>query len=101
MSSRLFNVRLDEERLRRAKVLRENGITLSDVVRTAIDQRYEEFLSSCGPRDVSAILAKLDAEYPIAEDDLPPSRYDVHDRLQAADAIRKRLKHERVRARGK
>ena len=99
MSSRLVNVRLDEERLRKAKVLREKGIALSDLVRTAIDRRYEEYLSSRMPRDVSAILTRLDAEYPIVAKVLPARRYDVHDRRQAAGAIRNRLERKRVRAR--
>ncbi len=101
MSSRLVNVRLDEERLRKAKALRKKGIALSDLVRTAIDERYERSLSSRGPRDVRAIFARLDAEYPITAKDLPPLKYDVHDRRQAAAAIRNRLDRRRARARGR
>ena len=40
MSSRLVNVRLDAERLRKARKLRERGVRLSDVVREAIDKRF-------------------------------------------------------------
>ncbi len=101
MSSRLVNVRLDEERLRKAKALREKGIALSDLVRTAIDERYDEAFSSRGPRDVRAILARLDAEYPIAAKDLPPLEYDVHDRRQAAAAVRKRLGRRRGKQGGR
>lgn len=101
MSSHLVNVRLDEERLRKAKALREKGIALSDLVRTAIDERYEKYLSSHGPRDVPAIFARLDAEYPISAKDLPPLRYDVHDRRQATAAIRNRLDRRLVKARGR
>ncbi len=101
MSSRLVNVRLDEERLRKAKALREKGITLSDLIRTAIDERYEQALSSRGPRDVRAIFARLDAEFPITAKGLPPLRYDVHDRRQAATAVRKRLNRRRGRPRGR
>ena len=101
MSSRLVNVRLDEERLRKAKALREKGIALSDLIRTAIDERYEQDLASRGPRDVRAIFARLDAKYPITAKDLPPLKYDVHDRQQAAAAIRKRLDRRRGRPRGK
>jgi len=101
MSSRLVNVRLDEERLRKAKALRQKGIALSDLIRTAIDERYEQALSSRRPRDVRAILARLDAEYPITAKDLRPLRYDVHDRRQAAAAIRKRLDRRRGRSRGR
>jgi hypothetical protein len=95
MSSRLVNVRLDEERLRKAKKLREKGITLSDLVRAAIDESYEQALSAERPLDVTAILARLDAEYPITAKDPAPRRYDVHDRRQAAGAIRKLLQGKR------
>ena len=100
MGSRLVNVRLDEERLRKAKVLREQGIALSTILRTAIDSRYEQALASRGPRDVRAMFERLDAEYPITAKDLPPRKYDVHDRRQAAAAIRKRLGRSRGRPRG-
>jgi hypothetical protein len=101
MNARLVNVRLDEERLRKAKALRKKGISLSDLVRAAIDERYERALSSRGPRDVRAILTRLDAEYPISARDLGPLKYDVHDRRQAAAAIQKRLVRKRGRARGR
>jgi hypothetical protein len=101
MGSRLVNVRLDEERLRKAKALREKGISLSDLVRAAIDERYERDRSSRGPRDVPAIFERLDAEYPITVKALRPSKYDVHDRRQAAAAIRKRLVRKRAKARGR
>jgi hypothetical protein len=99
MSSRLVNVRLDEERLRKARALREKGIPLSDLVRTAIDERYAQAVASRKPDDVRAILARLDAEYPITARALPPREYDVHDRRQAATAIRKRLARSRARPR--
>lgn len=99
MSTRLVNVRLDEERLRKARALREKGITLSDLVRAAIDARYAQALASRGHRDVKEILARLDAEFPLTVTELPPRRYDVHDRPQAAAAIRKRLARSRVRRR--
>ena len=40
MSSNLINVRLDSERLRKVRKLRERGVRLSDVVREAIDERF-------------------------------------------------------------
>lgn len=91
MSSRLVNVRLDQEHLRKAKVLRQNGIALSDLVRTAIDEKYDQALVSRPAHDVPAILARLDLEYPISAGTLPERKYSVHDRQQAARAIRKGL----------
>jgi hypothetical protein len=73
------------------------GITLSELVRAAIDERYEQALSTERPLDVAAILARLDAEYPIAAKDLAPRGHDVHERRQAARAIRKVLCKRRRR----
>ena len=71
MSSRFIKVRLDEERLRKVSALREKGVRLSDLVRTAIDERHEKNFPSRTSRDVRAILSRLDEEYPIPEHDLP------------------------------
>ena len=101
MSSHLVNVRIDEERLRKVKALRKRGIVLSALVRTAIDERYAQTLSCREPRDVQAIFARLDKEYPITLKDLPPLRYDVHDRREAAATIRKRLGKRREKRRGR
>jgi len=98
MSSRLVNVRLDEERVRKAKELREKGIALSDLVRTAIDERYEKLSASRKPLDVDAIMADLDAKYPLDKKDFPPQSYNIHDRKQLSAMIRKRLKQKRSRA---
>src|SRR6202011_845098 len=51
MSSRLVNVRLDEERVRKAQTLREHGVALSDVVREAIDERFAALRQSESPPD--------------------------------------------------
>jgi hypothetical protein len=99
MSSGLIEVRLDEERLRKAKALREKGVSLSDLVRTAIDERYEKTFSSRTSRDMREILARLDEEFPISEHDLPPRGRSVHDRRQAAAAIRERIGRKRGRGR--
>jgi hypothetical protein len=100
-SKRLVNVRLDEERLRKAKALRKKGLALSEIVRAAIDQRYEQALSEGRPRDVGAIFARLDDHFPLAAKDLPPLEHDVHDRRQAAAAIHKRFDKRGWRRRGR
>ena len=41
MKATLVNVRLDEARVRKARALRKSGLRLSDVVRQAIDERFE------------------------------------------------------------
>lgn len=85
MTSRLINVRLDTERLRKAQALRERGVALSDVVREAIDERFLE-LRSESKQDVKAIIQRMFDQYPDPPD-LPPREYDVHDRRAARKAI--------------
>lgn len=94
MGSRLVNVRLDEERLRKARKLRESGVALSDVVREAIDARYEALRKLERPRDVKAVLSRIFERYPDPPD-LPPRTYDVHDRKAARVAIADRLRRPR------
>lgn len=90
MSSRLINVRLDAERLRKAHQLRKSGVALSDLVREAIDERYEALRVSGEPGDVHGILARIFERYPDPSD-LPPRTYDVSDAKAARAAIRRKL----------
>lgn len=91
MSSRLLNVRLDQERVRRAQVLRERGVTLSDVVREAIDERYEALREDEARPDVGTLLHRIFEEYPDPPD-LPARTYDVADRRAARTAIKRTLR---------
>ena len=59
MASKLLNVRLDAARLRKAKRLRARGVTLSDVVRDAIDTRYGEMTGETAGRDAVAIVREI------------------------------------------
>lgn len=93
MVGRLVNVRLDEERLRKARVLRERGVTLSDLVREAIDVRYGETASKRRPRDVREILGDILRKHPDPAG-LPPRDYDVRDRRQARTAILERMRRK-------
>jgi hypothetical protein len=63
-------VRLDEERLGKARVLREHGLALSDVIREAIDERFDQLDRSGKVRDVRAIIQRIFEQYP----DPPASR---------------------------
>ena len=94
MSGRLVNVRLDERRLRRARKLRVAGIPLSDLVREAIDRRYEQIVESSEPRDVAAIMERIYEQCPDPPD-LPPRDYDVHNRTEATRAILRKLQTKR------
>lgn len=90
MDSRLINVRLDSERLRKARALRERGVTLSGVVRDAIDQRFLR-LQSESKADVKAVIQRIFEQYPDPPG-LPPRAYDVHDRKAARRAILRKLR---------
>lgn len=91
MASRLVNVRLDEERLQKARTLREAGVALSDLVRQAIDERFEELRARREPDDVAAIMSRIFQRYPDPSD-LEGRMYDVHDRKQAREAILRKLR---------
>ena len=91
MGSRLVNVRLDEERLRKARVLREQGLPLSDVIREAIDARFEQLNQARQPRDYTGLLQKIFELHPDPPD-LQPRGYDVHHRSAARAAILTKLK---------
>lgn len=93
MSSRLINVRLDADRLRKALSLRKNGITLSDVVREAIDERYEK-LRTTSSKDIGGLVRRLFDEHPDPPD-IAPRDYDVHDRKSARTAIAHRIRRGR------
>jgi hypothetical protein len=94
MNSRLVNVRLDAERLRKAQRLRERGIALSDVVREAIDERFLDLRPESRP-DVKTIVRRIFEQYPDPAD-LPSRDYDVHDRRAARAAIRRKLRPARA-----
>jgi hypothetical protein len=94
MSSRLVNVRLDEQRIRKARKLRAGGIPLSNLVRDAIDQQYERLVASSKPRDVEAIMKQIYEQYPDTPG-LPPRQYDVHDRVAARNTIVRKLRRKR------
>lgn len=91
MSSRLVNVRLDANRLRKVQTLRARGMALSDVVREAIDERFAALRKSESPRDVRTIVRRIFEQYPDPPD-LPPRTYDVHDRHAARVVILRKLR---------
>src|SRR5215475_13838658 len=91
MSSRLINVRLDGDRLRKAQTLRARGMALSEVVREAIDERFAALRRSKSPRDVRTIVRRIFEQYPDPPG-LPPRDYDVYNRRAARVAILRKLR---------
>ncbi len=91
MGSRLVNVRLDEERLRKVHMLREEGLALSDVIREAIDEQFDRLNRSRKVRDVRNIIQRIFEQHPDPAG-LPPRAYNVHDRKAARTAIIEKLR---------
>jgi hypothetical protein len=91
VSSKLVNIRLDAERLRKTVVLRARGLRLSDVVRDAIDERFAALGNGRAPRDVHAMVTQILEDYP-EPSDLPRRSYDVHERKAARRAIQRTLR---------
>ena len=91
MGSRLVNVRLDAERLRKVQTLRERGVALSDVVREAIDERFAELRQPGSQPDVRTIIRRIFERYPDPPG-LPLRDYDVHDRRSARAAILRKIR---------
>ena len=94
MKSRLVNVRLDTDRIRKVRTLRERGLGLSDVVREAIDERYAALHRSTAPLDARALLRDIFEQHPDPPD-LPERDDDLHDRRAAGAAIMRRLRRSR------
>lgn len=92
-SSRLVNVRLDADRLRKARTLRERGVTLSEVVRQAIDDRFAELWEASDTNPAHAIR-RIFERHPDPPG-LPDRDYDVHDRRAARAAILRKLRGKR------
>jgi DNA relaxase NicK len=93
MNNRLVNVRLDDRLLARARRLRAEGITLSDLVREAIDRQYEQLMKSSRRRDVEAIMKEIYERYPDPPS-FAPRKYDVHDRRGARQVILRKLRRK-------
>jgi hypothetical protein len=91
MASKLFNVRLDEKRLRKAQRLRESGRNLADVVREAIDMEYGALVKPTAATDPAGVVAAIIERFPDSAD-LPRRTYDVHDARVARTAIARALK---------
>ncbi len=85
-----MNVRLDEERLRKARVLREQGLALSEVIREAIDDRFDRLNRSRKAGDIRNIVERVFERHPDPSG-LPPRSYNIHDRKAARTAITEKL----------
>ena len=94
MSTRLVNVRLDNRRIEKARKLREKGVTLSELVRDAIDRQYDELVQSNKALDVDALIDTIHARFPDPPN-LPARDHDVHDRRERAREIRQILLEKR------
>jgi hypothetical protein len=98
MTSKLFNVRLDDRRLRKARKLRESGRNLADVVREAIDTEYDALGRSRGQNDPAAIVTAIVDRFPDPAA-LPSRPYDIHDARAARAAVKRAVATKRRRTR--
>jgi len=69
-------------------------MALSDLVREAIDERFDELAGSGTARDVKAVMERIFERYPDPPD-LAPRGSDVHDRDEARRAIIGKLRRVR------
>jgi Arc/MetJ-type ribon-helix-helix transcriptional regulator len=89
---RLLNVRLGDDDVRRVRILRERGISVSDLVREAIRAEAEQ--TQRGPRDVTAILAEMDRLYPTEHPRRGNRPSDGTDRKLRQRIIRRKLRRQ-------
>ena len=94
MASKLFNVRLDERRRRKADRLRASGRNLSDVVRDAIDTEYDTLAQPHAAGDPAEVVSSILDRFPDPSG-LTPRSYDVHDARAARSAIRRAVNRRR------
>ncbi|MBI4475092.1 MAG: hypothetical protein HY646_20665 [Acidobacteria bacterium] len=94
MTTRLVNVRLDRQRLERARRLRAKGITLSDLVRDAIDREYQRLVEAARNGNVEEIMNEIYRVYPDPPG-MPARDYDVHNSAKARAAILRKLRKKR------
>jgi hypothetical protein len=91
MGSRLLNVRLDDARVTKVRALRRTGVALSDVVREAIDARFESMVRRLTPGQAREAVTRILEAHPDPAG-LPARPYDVHQGRAARRAIVTRLK---------
>lgn len=94
MASRLVNVRLDDERVRKVQALRARGVALADLVREAIDARFDALRRTGSRTEITAIIRDVFEQHPDPPG-LPVRGYDVHNSRAARTAIAARLRRRR------
>ena len=72
-------------------MLREQGLALSDVIREAIDERFDQLNRSRKARDVKNVIQRIFELHPDPAG-LPPRAYNVHDRKAARTAVIEKLR---------
>ena len=76
MTTRLVNVRLERGAHSQGPgLLRASGIAVSDLLRDAIDRRYEQVVRSPKGLDVAAIMRRIFEQHPDPPN-LAPRRYE-------------------------
>jgi hypothetical protein len=86
----LLNVRLTEEDAHLVRKLKEQGVSISDVVRAAIRERAA---AGVVPDDTDAVLREMRERFPLSSS---PSRVDATDRRAVQRYIRRKLRRARA-----
>jgi hypothetical protein len=84
----LLNVRLSAEDARLVRLLKERGVSVSDVVRAAIRAR-----AGVVPEDTDAALGEMRERFPLEG---PPLKIDTADRRAVRRHIRRKLGRQHV-----
>ena len=82
---------MDEGRLRKVRRLRAHGIAMSDVVREAIDARFDALAQERSTADAAAIVARILVQHPEPTGFKTRAARDVHDRQTVQRVIRAAL----------
>jgi hypothetical protein len=93
--AKLINIRLNDEDEARVAELRERGVEISELVRSAIREAYDR--QGGQPRtaeDVRRVMKELDELYPTPAD--APTPVDGTDRRAVRERIGRQLRRKRV-----
>lgn len=87
-----LNVRLDAQDARRTKALREAGVNISTLVRTAIRDAYNEHLGAVASRGKRSAIVNAILEALPDPEDLNPQRIEAADRRGLRRRARAKLR---------
>jgi hypothetical protein len=91
VATKLLNVRLDPEDVRRVAALRRKGVEVSALVRIAIRDEYRRLCGNGRKRNARQILQEIFELYPEPAD-RTPADCNIHDRHAFAESVANHLR---------